>query len=48
MGYYDPLSGKHPTGKGSDPRRSIDKKKFDDNWDRIFGKKKEQKDGDKK
>lgn len=30
-------------GKGSKPRPySIDKKKFDDNWDRIFGKKKEE------
>jgi len=27
-------------GKGSKPR-PVDKKKFDDNWDRIFGKKKE-------
>ena len=27
-------------GKGSKPRPySVDKKKFDDNWDRIFGKK---------
>jgi len=25
-------------GKGSKPR-PVDKKKFDDNWDRIFGKK---------
>ena len=29
-------------GKGSRPRPySVDKKKFDDNWDRIFGKKEE-------
>jgi len=29
-------------GKGSSPRPfSVDKKKFDDNWDRIFGKKHE-------
>lgn len=27
-------------GKGSKPR-PVDKKKFDENWDRIFGKKKE-------
>ena len=27
-------------GKGSSPRPfSVDKKKFDDNWDKIFGKK---------
>ena len=25
-------------GKGSTPRK-VDKKKFDENWDRIFGKK---------
>ena len=25
-------------GKGSTPRK-VDKKKFDDNWDKIFGKK---------
>jgi len=28
-------------GKGSAPR-PVDKKKFDDGWDRIFGKKKEE------
>jgi len=29
-------------GKGSSPRPfSVDKKKFDDSWDRIFGKKHE-------
>ena len=28
-------------GKGSKPR-PVDKKKFDDNWERIFGKKKEE------
>jgi len=27
--------------KGSRPRPIKDRKKFDDNWDRIFGKKKE-------
>ena len=32
-------------GKGSDQRpRQIDKKTFEDNWDRIFGKKKPKKD----
>lgn len=31
-------------GKGSKPRPfSVDKKKFDDNWDRIFGKKDQEK-----
>ena len=29
-------------GKGSTPRK-VDKNKFDDNWDRIFGKKEEKK-----
>lgn len=30
-------------GKGSSPRPfSVDKKKFDENWDRIFSKKKEE------
>ena len=29
-------------GKGSRPR-NVDKKKFNDNWDRIFDKKKEKK-----
>ena len=29
-------------GKGSRPR-NVDKKKFNDNWDRIFGKKEEKK-----
>lgn len=28
--------------KGSKPR-PVDKKKFDENWDKIFGKKKEEK-----
>lgn len=32
-------------GKGSDQRpRQIDKKIFEDNWDRIFSKKKDKKD----
>ena len=31
-------------GKGSDQRpRQVDKKVFEDNWDRIFGKKKTKK-----
>lgn len=31
------------SGKGSSPRPfSVDKKTFDDNWDKIFAKKKEQ------
>ena len=33
-------------GKGSD-RRPEGKKKIDDNWDKIFKKKKEKKDADK-
>lgn len=33
-------------GKGSAPR-PVDKKKFDDGWDRIFGKKKEEPKNDK-
>lgn len=33
------MSGKWQGGKGSDPRPIADKKKFDENWDRIFGKK---------
>jgi hypothetical protein len=36
-------------GKGSDQRpRQIDKKTFEDNWDRIFGKKKTKKETKKK
>ena len=36
-------------GKGSDQRpRQIDKKTFEDNWDRIFGKKKPKKETKKK
>jgi hypothetical protein len=34
-------------GKGSAPR-PVDKKKFDDGWDRIFGKKKEEPKNDDK
>ena len=35
-------------GKGSKPRPMEDRKKFEDNWDKIFGKKdKEKKDGPK-
>ena len=36
-------------GKGSDQRpRQVDKKVFEDNWDRIFGKKKTKKETKKK
>tara|TARA_B100001059_G_C17409312_1_gene367665 strand:- start:268 stop:408 length:141 start_codon:yes stop_codon:yes gene_type:complete len=36
-------------GKGSDQRpRQVDKKVFEDNWDRIFGKKKTKKESEKK
>jgi hypothetical protein len=36
------------SGKGSKPRPlSVPRKKFDENWDRIFGKKKEPKNKDK-
>jgi len=31
------MSGKWQGGKGSDPRPISDRKKFEDNWDRIFG-----------
>jgi hypothetical protein len=35
-------------GKGSDQRpRQVDKKTFEDNWDRIFGKRKAKKDAKK-
>lgn len=34
-------------GKGSKPRPfSVDKKTFDDNWEKIFGKTNERRDGD--
>jgi len=33
-------------GKGSTPRK-VDKKKFDENWDKIFGKKDQNKPVDK-
>ena len=35
------------TTKGSAPRTS-DKKRYDDNWEKIFGKKKEKKKNEKK
>jgi hypothetical protein len=35
-------------GKGSNPRRQADQKAYADNWDRIFGKKKEDVSGTKK
>jgi hypothetical protein len=34
-------------GKGSAPRPIPDRKKFEENWDKIFGKKKEKKDESK-
>lgn len=33
------MSGQWEGGKGSKPRPVADQKKFDDNWDKIFGKK---------
>lgn len=33
------MSGKWQGGKGSDPRPITDRKKFEENWDKIFGKK---------
>lgn len=33
------MSGKWQGGKGSDPRPIADRKKFEENWERIFGKK---------
>lgn len=38
---------KHFKGKGSKQRPIKDQKQFDDNWDRIFGKKKNVKDKSK-
>lgn len=35
------------TGKGDRPRPIKDRKKFEENFDRIFGKRKEKKDGNK-
>ena len=35
------------SGKGDKPRPMKDRKKFDENFDRIFGKRKEKKDGNK-
>jgi hypothetical protein len=35
-------------GKGSAPRKDADQKKYADNWEKIFGKKKKQKSDDKK
>lgn len=42
------MSGKWQGGKGSDPRPITDRKKFEENWDRIFGKKPEKGDGKQK
>lgn len=33
------MSGQWAGGKGSKQRKVVDQKKFDDNWDAIFGKK---------
>ena len=38
---------KHFKGKGSKQRPINDQKQFDNNWDRIFGKKKTKDDKDK-
>jgi hypothetical protein len=38
---------KHFKGKGSKQRPIKDQKQFDNNWDRIFGKKKTKDDKDK-
>jgi uncharacterized protein YaiI (UPF0178 family) len=35
------------SGKGDKPRPMKDRKKFEENFDRIFGKRKEKKDGNK-
>ena len=35
-------------GKGSDPRPIPNRKKFEENWDLIFGKKDKDKSGEKK
>lgn len=40
-------AGKWHGGKGSH-QRPTDKKKYDENWDRIFGKKEDNKDKEKK
>ena len=36
------MSGKHGAGKGS-RYRPVDQKKYDENWDKCFGKKKTKK-----
>ena len=36
------VSGQWEGGKGSKPRPMEDRKKFEDNWDKIFGKKEKQ------
>jgi hypothetical protein len=36
------MSKQAEAGKGSAPRKTQDQKKYADNWDLIFGKKKEQ------
>lgn len=39
------MSGAWEGGKGSKPRPISDRKKFEDNWDRIFGKKQQSQEG---
>jgi hypothetical protein len=39
MGVNRAMSGSWAGGKGSKQRKTQDQKKFDDNWDAIFGKK---------
>jgi hypothetical protein len=38
------MFNKHPGGKGDKPILPKDQKKFDNNWDAIFKKKKEEQD----
>ena len=35
-------AGSNPTGGKGDTPRKVNKKKFDENWDKIFGKKDDQ------
>lgn len=37
------MAGQWEGGKGSKPRPMEDRKKFEDNWDKIFGKKDKEK-----
>jgi hypothetical protein len=36
------MSNRWHGGKGDAPRKSADRKAYEDGWDRIFGKKKEE------